>query len=448
MSFNRCKSQALLKRLTAAAVLSVSVFALPVMTQAAVTAPAATGKVVPLDRVIAIVDDNVIMQSEFNQRLADIKRQIASRNINPPPESTLKQQVLERLIIDELQLQRAGRAGVRVDDQALNDAVRRIAGRNQMSIEQFRATLEADGVSFAQAREEIRKEMVINRVRQRYVGERINISDQEVDNFISSEEGRQQMSVSVRLGHILVSTPDGAKPEQLQAAKKEAEEIYSTLKGGTDFAQTAVARSNGQYALKGGDLDWRKLDQLPTLFVEQVNKLNIGDITPPFRSPSGFHILKLTDKRGDEQRIMEQFHVRHILVKPNEIRSDLEARNIAEKIYQRIEAGESFAELARVYSDDTASALNGGDMDWINPNDMVPAFRDTVFDAKKDVVSKPFATPFGWHVMEVLGKRDTDVSDAYRRNQVRQILFNRKFEEELQVWLREIRDQAFVELKR
>ncbi|WP_461535466.1 peptidylprolyl isomerase [Spongorhabdus nitratireducens] len=447
MSFNRCKSRALFQRLTAAAVLSVSVFALPVMTQAATTAPATTGKVVPLDRVIAIVDDNVIMQSEFNQRLADIKRQIASRNISPPPESTLKQQVLERLIIDELQLQRAGRAGVRVDDQALNDAVRRIAGRNQMSIEQFRAALEADGVSFAQAREEIRKEMVINRVRQRYVGERINISDQEVDNFISSEEGRQQMSVSVRLGHILISTPDGAKPEQLQAAKREAEEIYSTLKGGADFAQTAVARSSGQYALQGGDLDWRKLDQLPTLFFEQVNKLNVGDITPAFRSPSGFHILKLTGKRGDEQRIMEQFHVRHILVKPNEIRSDLEARNIAEKIYQRIEDGESFAELARVYSDDTASALNGGDMDWINPNDMVPAFRDMVFDSQAKVVSKPFATPFGWHIMEVLGKRDTDVSDDYRRNQVRQILFNRKFEEELQVWLREIRDQAFVELK-
>ncbi len=444
MSFNRCKN--LLQRLSAAMLMSATLFAgTALATTDAASAP--TGKVTPLDRVIAIVDDDVVMQSEFEQRLSDIKRQIASRNITPPPEDTLKQQVLERLVIDELQLQRANRAGIRVDDQTLNDAVRRIASRNGMTLEQFRAALEQDGMSFTQARDEIRKEMIITRVRQRYVGERINVSDQEIDNFLSSEEGKQQMSISVRLGHILISTPEGAKPEQLQTAQKQAEEIYNALKGGADFAQTAIARSSGQNALKGGDLDWRKMDQLPTLFVQQAIKLKVGEITVPFRSPSGFHILKLNDKRGDEQRILDQYQVRHILIKPNEIRSDLEAQSIAEKLYQRIKSGESFAELARVYSDDTASALNGGDMDWIDPNDMVPSFRDMVFDSSVNEISKPFASPFGWHILEVQGKRKTDVSDIYRRNQVRQILFNRKFEEELQVWIREIRNQAFVEVK-
>ena len=407
----------------------------------------AVAKVVPLDRVVAIVDNDVIMESELNDRLQTVRRQIQERNTALPPEHVLKQQVLERLIIEDLQLQIADRAGSRIDDTSLNDAIRNIAARNGMSLEQFRAALSQDGLSYTDAREQIRREMLINRVRQRKVMERVHVTDREVENYRKSEEGRQQLAIEYRLAHILVSLPEGATPDQIAKARTKAEGIYDQLKNGADFAQTAMSQSQSQNALEGGDIGWRKADQLPTLFAEVAVDLKKGQVSRPIRSPSGFHIIKLTDTRGNEQTLQEQVKARHILIKPNEVRSDLEAQELARSLYNRLEQGADFAELAKAYSDDTGSALNGGELGWANPDDMVPAFRDQMRTAPMNVVSKPFKSRFGWHILEVEGKRKEDISDKVRTAQIREILGQRKFQEELQVWLRELRDQAYVEIK-
>ncbi len=404
-------------------------------------------KPIPLDRIVAVVDKDVVMESELKNRIVSVQRQLGSRNINLPPESVLKQQVLEQLILENLQLQLGQRGGVRIDDWALNDAISRIAGRNSMSVEQFKKNLEADGMSYANAREEIRREMIINRVRQRQIGERIQISEQEVDNFLKSPEGQASTQIEYRLGHILIATQDNPTPDQVRAAQKQANELAQKLNKGANFTEQAITYSKGQNALKGGDLGWRSPDQLPSLFANQAIKMKKGQVSAPVRSPGGFHLFKLLDTRGNEKHMEEQVHVRHILVKPNEIRSDLESQMLAKNLYDRIESGEEFNELAKAYSDDPGSALNGGDLSWIAPKTLVPEFQQAMKLTPEQVVSEPFKSPFGWHVLQVLGKRNSDVSDKVRRDKVREVLASRKFEEELQVWLREIRDQSYVEVR-
>ncbi len=402
---------------------------------------------VDLDRIVAKIDQDVIMQSELDARLEAVHRQLASRNIALPPEEVLQKQVLEQLILENIQIQMGKRGGIRIDDWALNDAITRIAQRNQMTLEAFKQNLEADGLSFSQAREEIRREMILNRVRQRQVAQRVQVSEQEIDNFLSSPEGLSQMQTEYRLAHILIATPDNATPDQIQGAERHANGLSNQLRQGADFQALAIANSKGQNALEGGDLGWRKADQLPTLFAEQAIKMSKGQTSAPIRSPAGFHIFKLMDTRGNEKVVQSQVHVRHILIKPNEIRSNLESQMQAKKLYQRVQAGEAFSELAKAYSDDTASALNGGDMGWISPDVLVPEFQTVMNIIPQKVVSEPFRTTYGWHILEVLGKRQSDISTQVRRNQVRELLSNRKFEEELQVWLREVRDQTYVEIQ-
>ncbi len=402
---------------------------------------------VDLDRIVAKIDQDVIMQSELDARIEAVHRQLASRNIALPTEEILQKQVLEQLILENIQIQMGKRGGIRIDDWALNDAITRIAQRNQMTLEEFKQNLEADGLSFSQAREEIRREMILNRVRQRQVAQRVQVSEQEIDNFLSSPEGLSQMQTEYRLAHILIATPDNATPDQIQDAERHANDLSSQLRQGADFQALAIANSKGQNALEGGDLGWRKADQLPTLFAEQAIKMSKGQTSAPIRSPAGFHIFKLMDTRGNEKVVQSQVHVRHILIKPNEIRSNLESQMQAKKLYQRVQAGEEFSELAKAYSDDTASALNGGDMGWISPDVLVPEFQTVMNIIPQKVVSEPFRTTYGWHILEVLGKRQSDISTQVRRNQVRELLSNRKFEEELQVWLREVRDQTYVEIQ-
>ncbi len=406
-----------------------------------------SAKVVPLDRVVAIVDNDVIMESELNTRLQSVRTQLRQRTSNLPPEEVLKQQVLERLIVENLQLQIADRAGARIDDNSLNAAIQNIARNNGMTLEQFRKVLQEDGIPYTEVREQIRREMLINRVRQRKVLEQIQVTDREVENFKTSAEGKQQLASEYRLSHILVSLPDGASPDQIQAASTRAEDIYEKLSKGADFAQTAASESQGQNALEGGDLGWRKADQLPSLFSGVVGTLEKGQVARPIRSPSGFHILKLADRRGGEKVFQEQVKARHILIKPNEVRSNLDARELAENLYQRLEKGADFAELAKAYSDDTGSALNGGSLGWADPNAMVSAFRDKMLTEPMNVPSKPFQSRYGWHILEVQGKRKEDVSSRMQDARIRELLRQRKYEEELQVWLRELRDQAFVEIK-
>ena len=402
---------------------------------------------VELDRIVAKVDQDVIMLSELDARTAAVRQQLSARNVNLPPEDVLQAQVLEQLILENIQIQLGTRAGIRVDDRAVNEAIARIAQRNQMSVTAFRQNLEASGLSFDQVRQDIRRELILNQVRQRQIAQRVQVSEQEIDNFLASPEGQAQQQVEYNLAHILIPTPENASPEAIQSAERRANGLSEQLRQGANFEDLAIANSGGQNALEGGNLGWRKAEQLPTLFAEQAVKMSKGETSEPIRSPAGFHIFKLVDTRGDEKVLQDQALVRHILIRPNEIRSDREAQRQAQDIYRRLENGASFEALAKANSDDTASALNGGNMGWISPDALVPEFRTAMSIVPENVVSEPFRTAYGWHVLEVLDRRQSDISKQVRRNQVRELLGNRKFEEELMVWLREIRDQAYVELQ-
>ncbi|MBD9680396.1 peptidylprolyl isomerase [Pseudomonas sp. PDM18] len=419
----------------------------PLMLGALLASSVVHAEVVPLDRVVAIVDNDVVMQSQLDQRLREVRATIQKRGAPLPPEHVLTQQVLERLIIENIQLQIGDRSGVRITDEELNQAMGTIAQRNNMSLDQFRAALSHDGLSYDEAREQVRREMIISRVRQRRVAERIQVSEQEVQNFLSSDLGKIQLSEEYRLANILIPVPDSASPETVQAAARQAQEMYQQLKQGADFGQLAVSRSAGDNALEGGEIGWRKAAQLPSPFDSMVGSLAVGDVTEPVRTPGGFIIIKLEEKRGGSKMLRDEVHVRHILLKPSEIRSEEETQRLAEKLYERIQAGESFADLAKKFSEDPGSKLNGGDLNWVDPESLVPEFREVMNNAPQGQVTKPFRSPFGWHVLEVLGRRATDSSDKFREQQAAQTLRARKYDEELQAWLRQIRDEAYVEIK-
>ena len=404
-------------------------------------------EVQPLDRVVAIVDTDVVMQSQLDQRVREVQQTIAKRGDSLPPEHVLSQQVLERLIIENIQLQIGDRSGIRITDEELNQAVGTIAQRNNLSLEQFRTALERDGLSYEDAREQIRREMIISRVRQRRVAERIQVSDQEVENFLESESGKMQLSVEYRLANILIRVPDAASADEIQAAERRAQELYQQLQQGADFAQLAIASSASETALEGGNMGWRKAAQLPTPFDSMIGALSVGETSEPIRTPGGFILIKLLEKRGGETQVRDEVHVRHVLIKPSEIRSEAETKRLAERVYERIMAGEDFAELAKDFSEDPGSALNGGDLNWIDPNALVPEFRAVMAQTESGEVSKPFKSAFGWHVLQVMGRRATDGSEQFRKQQALSVLRNRKYEDELQAWLRQIRDEAYVESK-
>ncbi|MBU0918396.1 MAG: peptidylprolyl isomerase [Pseudomonadota bacterium] len=413
----------------------------------ALLATSASAQVRPLDRIVAIVDNDVIMQSQLDQRLAEVQQTIEKRGAELPPIDVMQQQVLERLITENLQLQIGERSGIRISDEELNQALATIAQRNNMTLEQFRDALQRDGLSLETAREQIRREMVINRVRQRRIAERIQVSNQEVENFLASDLGKLQLSEEYRLANILIPVPESSDSSAIQAAEESAADTWQQLQQGADFAQLAVSRSASENALEGGDMGWRKAAQLPPPFDNQVRELAVGEVTQPVRTPPGFIILKLLDKRGGDTQVRDEVHVRHILIKPSQIRSEAESRRLIERLRDRIEAGEDFAELARNFSEDPGSALNGGDLNWIDPASLVPEFREVMANTASGELSPVFKSPYGWHVLEVLGRRATDASEQFREQQALSLLRNRKYDEELQAWLRQIRDEAYVEIK-
>lgn len=399
----------------------------------------------PLDRVVAIVDNDVVMQSQLQRRLQEVHQTLLSRGAPLPPEHVLTQQVLERLIIENIQQQIAERSGVRISDEELNHAMATIAERNGLSLEQFQQALQKDGISYQDASEQVRREMIISRVRQLRVGERISVSEQEVRNFLASEQGRAALSEEYRLANILIPVPESAPSDVIQSAAQRAQDLYAQLSDGADFAQLAIASSADENALEGGEIGWRQAAQLPPPFDNLIRNLRVGQVTEPVRTPGGFVIIKLQEKRGQSQMLREEIHVRHILVKPSEIRTPEETQRLAERIYQRIQNGEDFAELARTASEDPGSALNGGDLGWISPDELVPEFRQIMDMTPQNDVTRPFQTRFGWHVLQVMGRRATDSSSQMREQQAMNILRNRKYDEELQTWLRQIRDEAYVE---
>ena len=399
---------------------------------------------VDIDRIAAIVDESAIMQSELDARMDSVKRQMGGQM---PPDSLLRPQVLERLILENIQLQMAERGGVQVTDQQLTDTVKRIAQQNGMTLEQFSAALKKDGLSYKEAVEQIRTEMIISRVQKFQVNNRVQISQQDIDYFLASKAGQMATEAEYRLSHILISIPSQASPAEIKKARKKADAIIAEIKAGKDFQQQAIETSNGRNALKGGDLGWRKQAQLPSLFADAVIDLEPGQVSDPIKSASGFHIIQIADKRGGSTMMVLQTKVSHILVMPNEIRSDKDSRARIRQVYKKLDNGADFEALAKEYSDDPGSAAKGGDLGWVNPGDMVPAFDRIMNEIEPGVLSQPFKSKFGWHILQVEERKETDLGEQVQRNQIYQMLQSRQFEEELPIWLRKIRSEAYVDIK-
>jgi len=307
--------------------------------------------------------------------------------------------------------------------------------------------MEAEGVSFAQARDQIANEMRISRVQRFQVGERIQITDQDVDYFLASELGKMASAAEYNLGHILIAVPSDAGPGDLQKAAQKADDIVARLRNGDDFRKMAMAESSGRTALNGGELGWRKEAQLPGIFAPVVPTLKVGGVSDPIKSPSGYHIVKLLDKRGGNTQMVTQTKTRHILIRTNELRDDAAAEALINELYQRVQAGGDFAALAKEFSDDPGSGASGGDLGWVNPGDMVPEFDSTMADTAAGGISAPFRSQFGWHILQVEERRETDIGAENQRNQVRNLLYSRRFEEELPIWLRKVRSEAYVDIK-
>lgn len=399
-----------------------------------------------LDRVVAIVDDDIVLLSELEQRIAAVYAQIQQSDTQPPPPEVLRPQVLERLISERLQLTMGYNAGIRITDAELNEALGRIAGNAGMNSSDYLQAIQQQGSNVSAMREQIRHEMILMRVQQGQVMRRIRISPQELDNFLESEEGRFLTSPDVNVGQILLSVPTGATVDTVDAVAARAQAIYQQAQKG-DFRQLAMAHSADQTALEGGDLGWRKLAQLPGVFIEAVKDLEVGAISAPIRSDAGYHLLKLYERRGGGEQLIEQHFARHILMAPNQIRDDESTVDFLEILRQNVAGGEDFAMLAKEHSEDAGSALNGGELGWSTPGMFVPEFEQTMNTIALNEISRPFMSQFGWHIMQVTERRKQDFSEDIMRNRAQNMLRQRKYEEELQVWLQEIRDEAFIEIK-
>ncbi|SHE55206.1 periplasmic chaperone for outer membrane proteins SurA [Modicisalibacter ilicicola DSM 19980] len=398
----------------------------------------------PLDRIVAVVNDDAIMASELEDRVIQARSQLARRNIAVPDEAALRSQVLDRMIVEQIQLQMAEQANMSVDDTELNRAVRSIAQNNGMTLDRFADALEADGLSLAVVREQIRREMLMRDLQQRRVASRINVSDREVQRYLDQQGGND--NARYRLGHILVALPQSPSPDQVQAAQREARALYEQLQDGADFADLAAARSDGSNALEGGDLGWRDAGEIPPAFADAIPQLNVGQVSEPIRSPSGFHLIKLQEREGDARKAMvEEQRVRHILIETNPNRDAERAEALAEQARQRLASGEDFGRVAQEVSDDRGSALNGGELGWVRPGQMVPAFEEAMTSLPVGQVSQPVRSRFGYHLIEVLDRRRQDVTGEAKREQIRQTLFQRKVNDELETWMQQIRTEAYID---
>lgn len=400
-----------------------------------------------LDRVAVVVNDDIIMESQVRKRIDEVVRSMRRQQAPLPPEDEILRQVVEALIMESIQLQIGERAGVRIDDNTLNQTMQRIAQQNNLSLEEFKQQLQADGVSYQETRDQIRAEMITTRVREGRVGSRIQITEQEIQNYLTSEAGKKQLEAIYQLGHILLKVPENADVEEEERIEAKARDLLDQLRAGADFAQLAAAHSDGPAAAKGGDMGLRKESQLPSAFSDAAPQLGLGEVSEPIRSANGYHLIKLLNKRGGDKLMVPQTHVRHILIDTSEIRNDEQAKAFAEELHQRILEGESFEELAKAHSADTGSLASGGDLGWMNSRDLVPNFRAVMDQAEPNVISQPFRSRYGWHILEVLGRRMQDMGNEMQRARAREIIYQRKFEEELQIWLREEREDAYVDIK-
>jgi len=404
-------------------------------------------KIELIDRVVAVVDSGVIMESQLNARVEEILIRLKSDKAELPPLNLLEEQVLDRLIIEEIQLQIADRAGIKISDSELNQTLSRVSAQNNLSLDDFRIKLEEEGTSYKSFRDTIRKELIIQRVQRGKVGARIDISEQELENFINSEEGKTQLAEQYNVQHILLSVKSGLTEDEVKEIENDANSLIERLNNGESFEKLAASYSSGQNALEGGFLGWRTSAELPSLFAQVVTELKVGEVADPVRSGAGLHILKLTDKKGNTVKFLDQTLARHILVQPSEIRTENQAEELINDIYTRLKEGEDFKQLARQYSEDPGSKMDGGELGWSNPGDYDPAFETTLNATEIGQLSQPVKSSFGWHIIEVMDRRNEDVSQEEQKNRAYQIIFKRKFEQELQSTLIELRAEAYVDIK-
>jgi peptidyl-prolyl cis-trans isomerase SurA len=427
--------------LLSALLLSALLSAGPVAAQSA-----APRQVLTIDRIVAVVNSDVITQFDIALRARIASAQLARQGTPIPATAVLERQVLERMITDRVQLQLASETGIRVDDVQLDKILTRIAADNKMTLPQFRAAIERDGMVFARFREDLRDEVLISRLREREVDSRIVVTESEIDNFLKTSAARGGND-ELNLAHILVRVPEGASPEQLAQRRERAEQALGRVKSGSEFGQVAAEFSDAPDALKGGVMGARPADRWPTLFADAARGLKVGEVSPVLRSPAGFHIIRVIERKlGGNSVIVQQTRARHILIRVNELVSEADARQRLRGLKDRIENGTPFGELARLHSDD-GSAARGGELGWVSPGDTVPPFESAMNQLKINEVSDPVRSDFGMHLIQVMERRTEDLSAERQRLVARQAIRARKADEAYQEWVRQLRDRAFVSLR-
>jgi len=422
----------------------------PAPAQPRVTAaprPAPTNRTVLLDRVVAVVNDEALTQYEIDDQKKTVLAQMKLQNVTPPAPDVLEKQLLDRLITERAILQYAKENGVKVDDTQVERALLRIAQDNKLSPDEFRVALRREGIEYEKYREDIRKEILIQRLRDREVDSRVTVSDSEVEAFLASQNSQAGGDAEYRIAHILVIVPEKASPDQIEAKRRRAEEALKQVRDGTDFAQVAAGFSDASDALQGGGLGWRTAARLPNVFVESMRVMKPGDVSGVLRSATGFHIVKLQETRNrNAPTVVEQTRARHILIKVSEVVSESEGKARIERIRDRLETGAKFEDQAKLNSED-ASSSKGGELGWLSPGDTVADFEAAMAKLKIGELSVPVRTQFGWHLIQVEERRTQDITAERKRDQARMALRQRKSEEAFQNWLRQMRDSAYVEIK-
>lgn len=409
--------------------------------------PAHSG-VETIDHIVAVVNENVVTRHELDEVLRTTLKQLQKQGVQPPPPAVLEKQLLERMILNRVQLQLANETGLTVTDTELDQTLRRIAQENKMSLHEFDRALAEDGVSFSKFRDEIRDEIILVRLKEREVSNRVSVTEGEVDHFLETQEDSSSQSDEYRIAHILVQVSEGADPLKREAARQQAENALAKLRAGAEFAQVAAEFSDAPDAMEGGLLNWRPAAQLTKKFAEILTPMKPGEITGIIPSANGFHILKLVDRRNQDMvtTLVDQTHARHILIKISELTSEADARRRVTELKERLDHGGQFEELAKLHSED-ASASTGGDLSWISPGDTVPEFEQAMNALKPGEISGPVQSPFGWHLIQVIERRTQDVSQERKRQSARQAIRARKAETAFQEWLQRLRDRAYVEYR-
>ncbi len=400
-----------------------------------------------LDHIIAVVDEDVVMQSELDEQAARVRDALRQQQTEMPPTTVLERQVLERLVLEKIQVQVAAQAGIKVSEKDLNKAVADIAKRNKLELAQFEKIIESEGITFARFREQIGQQILMAKLRHEEVENRVKVSEQEVENFLRNQANENESELEYRLSHILITIPSGASDSELQAARGKADDALRRIDAGEDFGDIALRMSDGQQALEKGDLGWRKGGEIPSLFADAVSAMKVGENSGIITSPSGYHIVKLADKRSGEKIMVEQHKVRHILIKPNALVSTQLANERLLKLKIRIEGGADFAQLARTNSDDRGTALKGGDLGWVSKGQMVAEFEEMMLQSPMGVISQPFRSEFGLHILQVTDMREYDGTEEVKRAGARRAIREQKIQERQQTWLRSLRDEAYVEYR-